>query len=366
MRVMQLAWPTAEVKCIPLPSRSRSAHRLRQAWCLLRSAVGGTPAKIAFAHDRRLRRELLHDLTRIPPDLVIVNGSDLLWLLPLVPRRVRVFLIVHNIEHELYRSKIAAVVERWPRLTATLERDWRALRRFEWSSMRNVDGAIFLSDADRSSALAACPALPSLVIPPVFDYQPNPRAPRTGEKLIVGMFADFTWWPNLTGLRWFLREVWPALDSHIELHLFGFGSSAVGAGIRRVHSYGFVEDQREPFDRCDLMIAPIVSGAGIKVKVAEALHNGVPVIATPFALRGLPINSDDAVHSADSPEQWIRFLNSGDARSLAQRRVSAGTASYSSPQRFAPALREFHAGNELSDEAASTRVSARAGSRRAS
>ena len=342
MRLLELAWPGAEVDCIPLRARALPAHRARQAWCMLRAAAGGgLPAKIEFARDRRLLRAFEQRLGGNAPDLVIVNGSDLLWLLPHVPAGVPVLLAVHNIEHELLRSKIALVMERWPILARSLERDWRSLRDFEWKSMRRVDGAIFLSELDRAASLVACPELRSLVLPPVFGYEPHPRAAFHGDVLRIGMFADFTWWPNIASLRWFLEEIWPAISAPVVLHLFGFGSERAGAGARGVHSHGYVDDPRDPFSQCDLMIAPIVMGAGVKVKVAESLYNRVPVVATPFALRGLALGSLDSVHQCESAEDWGAFLNSESARRFAREEVPAEVASRFSPDRFAGALRGF-------------------------
>ena len=57
------------------------------------------------------------------------------------------------------------------------------------------------------------------------------------------------------------------------------------------------------------MIAPIVDGAGVKVKVAEALYNRVPIAATSFAVRGLPLHTRSAIRICDSPQDWIAFLN---------------------------------------------------------
>ncbi|UIN32912.1 glycosyltransferase [Methylobacterium oryzae] len=60
-----------------------------------------------------------------------------------------------------------------------------------------------------------------------------------------------------------------------------------------VHLLGYVEDIASFYDKVDVVVAPILMGSGLKMKVAEALAMGRPVIGTRIAFAGF-----DAVHSA--------------------------------------------------------------------
>jgi hypothetical protein len=108
-----------------------------------------------------------------------------------------------------------------------------------------------------------------------------------------------------------------------------------------VRAHGFVDDPRDAFSACDIMIAPIIDGAGIKVKVAEALYNGVPVVATPFAVKGLPTGSSTAVRVCDTAPEWIAFLSSGEAICHAGRTVDAYLQEAFSLPTAAGLLRDF-------------------------
>lgn len=345
IRVLELAWPGVAIECIPVPSRSRAAHRVRQLRCLVQGAAAiGPPAKIAFSRSASLRRRVIASLRSAKPDLIILNGSDLLWLLAVLPDDAKVLLVAHNIEHELYRGQLSTVEKRSSMAARLLRRDCARLKEYEWSGLRSVQRVVFLSGEDRNTALGACPSLESITLPPVFDYVPHAPRDQARDRVAIGMFADFSWWPNLSSLRWFLEEVWPLLEPDIELHLAGYGSDHA-ANVRRprVHAHGFVSDPRDVFRLCDLMIAPIVTGAGVKVKVAEALFNRVPVVATSMALRGLPLDSTAPVQVCDTTSEWQKALRPAAARSLAARRVLDDVASRFSPERYASTFRAFAA-----------------------
>jgi len=54
--------------------------------------------------------------------------------------------------------------------------------------------------------------------------------------------------------------------------------------------FGYVPDIQIFWSSIDVFVAPIMSGAGVNVKICESLANGVPVVASPHAVRGLTEN----------------------------------------------------------------------------
>jgi len=337
IKAIHLAVPRAEIDCVAVPTRSRAGHAVRQLTSVARSIAGGElPAKAFFTRSKEFRRRLRVALAKRGPDLVIVNGSDLLWVLSELPEAVPVVVVAQNIEQELYARQIAR-----SRFASLLDSDLQKLRAYEWSGMKKAGRVIFLSDEDRAFAMKACGGIDAVVTPPIFDYEPAPRVESVNGRLRVGMFADFTWWPNRVSLEWFLKDVWESTSGNLELHLMGYGSDGAARGVQRVISHGFVHNQRDAFAMCDLMIAPIVEGAGVKVKVAEALFNRLPIVATTFATRGLPPIATSCVRICDTADEWIAFLNSDAAKDYASHPVPIEAAECFSTRGAADLLRRF-------------------------
>ena len=342
IEAIHAALPEAEINCIAHPAPDRGSHLLRQLTGVTRSALGDElPAKGLFTRTRKFRNRLANALAHELPDLVIINGADLFWVLDALPQDLPVVAVAQNIEQDLYARQVALAIKKWPPLARILESDLQKLRQYEWDGMKRAGRVIFLSEEDRSVAVNACPGIASRVIPPVFDYEPASREVKIRDRIRIGMFADFTWWPNKLSLDWFMTEVWPSVTSNVELHLIGYGSEDAARGEGRTVSHGIVRHARDAFPMCDFMIAPIVDGAGVKVKVAEALYNRVPIAATSFAVRGLPLQARSAVSIFDSPGDWIAFLNGDATRSLANRTVPLETAAWFSTRRVADLLGKF-------------------------
>lgn len=320
IRMLETPPLSAEVACIPAFDKPVRSRRLRQALCLTRSVVSGKPAKPLFVSSRRLVDEYRRRIAAEDFDLLLLNGSDLVELLTEVPANVRTVLVVHNIEHQLYSEQIRRAPN-WLQWARTgLWKDQQRLRDFELQGFRRCGSAVFLSRCDEEYALKQAPNLRSMVMPPVFDYDPFVRPRRdVGPILHLGVLAGFSWWPNGDATRWFLERVLPHVPG-IRLHLFGEGSRALGAGVPRTVAHGPVEALQTVWETCDLMVCPVRTGGGVCVKLAEGIYNGMPTVATPFSARGLATPQDEALQYLDGADEWISFLRSPQARALARTR----------------------------------------------
>jgi hypothetical protein len=87
--------------------------------------------------------------------------------------------------------------------------------------------------------------------------------------------GDGSYRPNQQALK-FLEGLYPLLTSKPTIHVFGRGFSSNNLGFVL---HGYVED-RALYQVGDIHLAPITSGAGLNLKVAIPLWNGLRVITT--------------------------------------------------------------------------------------
>lgn len=307
----------AEIEFV-VPFGGRRRHRAKQLLALGRSLYSTQPAKALFTRSRRFQKTIARRLSEEHFDLLMLNGSDLLWLLDELPARPPTLLLAFNLEHELYRSQIRGLRAPWP-LRSLLVRDLRKLRSYETRGLADVGRVLFLSGDEA----ARHPRVGSLQVPPLFAYPRFAREPRESppDTLQIGFLGNFEWWPNQKGLDWFVRRVLPFTGEAVHLHVFGRDAERFAPDHPRLHAHGFVPDLGEVWKRCDFMICPIADGAGVNVKLAEALYNGIPVLARGFATRGLGLAPDPSIVIRDTADEWVALLGSADGRRLATQNV---------------------------------------------
>ncbi len=342
MKALSLPALAAEVDCTPVRFQPPRRPQLRQFCSLVQASVSSLPSKVLFLRSSRYRRIIEERLRGQDFQLVVLNGGDLLWLRDYLPKSIPTLLVAHNIEHLLFQSQIQSLPWKPRPLLNLLNRDLRHLRKFERERLAAINNILFLSKTDAEFARTLSRHLNILTVPPVFDYPPAQRPERKpAKKLEIGYLGHFGWWPNRTGLRWFLRNVYPDTKHSLRLHLFGPASESVVSGAPGIVRHGIVDVLSKVWEECDILISPDFLGGGVSVKFAEAVYNGQPVLARRYAARGLELKDDPAIVLLDDPREWVEFLNSPSARKLAGSRVSAEVAKNFAIESHQDALHRF-------------------------
>lgn len=123
--------------------------------------------------------------------------------------------------------------------------------------------------------------------------------------------STFNYPPNWDGLLRFLREAGAALQSA------GFTLRVVGAGAtdRQVEALkafpcvdyrGYADKLTDACDGVAAAVVPVWGGAGVKLKTLTFFSLGVPVLATPVALEGIP--QEAAAWVATTPDEFVEGL----------------------------------------------------------
>jgi glycosyltransferase involved in cell wall biosynthesis len=208
-----------------------------------------------------------------------------LWALSCVPVRVwrRVLWDKDTVMSDGYR--------RASRGTRRLIGHW--IWRYERAAAHRVRHAFvsFEGDVQRFAADGVT------VLPNGFTRSPRahardlgPAGPRLG---FTGLLSHA---PNRDALIAFARDVLPALREEAELssaELWVAGSDLQPEDEAQLRAtpgvvlLGYVPDLGGFYEAVDLALAPMQRGAGTPTKVIEALGNGVPVVGTGQALRGV-------------------------------------------------------------------------------
>lgn len=264
-------------------------------------------------------------------DVVEVDHTQMAFVRRFVTR-VPAILVNHNIEGDLHPFWMT---DRWNRL------EWFVWRAFASISRRNTRlveignkygfaSKLFISARDAARVNDDCP---KLLLPVPMETGP-PLPVNSAPPLSILWLGSFDWPPNLEGVRWFLEKVWPILAGgagQFELHLVGSKPpSDVSAAGRNgsIHVHGYVEDISDLRRRADVLIAPLLSGSGVRVKVVEGLAFGLPVVATSKGAEGLTAMPGRDLLVADGAEEFAAALRRLAADTELRQRLSDAAQTY--------------------------------------
>ncbi len=98
--------------------------------------------------------------------------------------------------------------------------------------------------------------------------------------------------PNVEGMRWFCREVWPLITQRLQVNLKMLVADqqqpCLSWQMNGIQVVGEVPDVRPYLDAADdIAISPLHLARGIQNKVLEAMASGLPAVVTPQSAEGI-------------------------------------------------------------------------------
>ena len=118
---------------------------------------------------------------------------------------------------------------------------------------------------------------------------------------------------NVTGIRWFLEQVWPKLlIVHPEAKLLIGGTVCqhiAQSQYPNVELQGFVESLDDFYRQGDIVINPVYQGTGMKIKTFESLSYGKTTIVHPHSATGIFQKDSAPIHCTADADEWVSTLN---------------------------------------------------------
>ncbi len=195
--------------------------------------------------------------------------------------------------HDLHFARMASEPEAQKnpaKNAATAE--MKALERRIW---RMVDVVLYPSEEEADVVRQLAPGVRARGVPP-YVLPPTPPTPKAMPEAPNLLFvAGFRHPPNIDAAVWLVREIMPLIwrdHPGARLTLVGSNPSLEVLALMQpgVEVRGNVTDLElaAAYREARVAICPLRSGAGVKLKVVEAMHNAVPVVTTPVGVQGLP------------------------------------------------------------------------------
>ena len=118
--------------------------------------------------------------------------------------------------------------------------------------------------------------------------------------------------PNLEAAEILIKKIMPYVDARLVIAGNGMDCLSDKCTSRNIEVRGFVDNLYELYNSCDVVVMPIISGAGMKIKTAESLMYGKNIIATTNALEGYDVDGVKGIFRCDTPESFIETINTYD------------------------------------------------------
>jgi sugar transferase (PEP-CTERM/EpsH1 system associated) len=197
--------------------------------------------------------------------------------------------------------------------------DWlesRRLQRFERAVLPAVQHAVVCSDDDGTLTKRFAPALPQTVLPNGADvnyFQLRDRACVISPPTIL-LLGTMHYYPNIDAVMLFFKAIYPTLRTNypdLQVLIVGHQPPPAIVALGKqpgVTVTGSVPDIRPYLARSSLLAVPLRLGGGTRLKIAEALAAGVPVVSTPIGAQGLAVEHGRHLLLAETPTAFAAAI----------------------------------------------------------
>lgn len=260
-------------------------------------------------YDRVFEELIAQKLRETTYDIIHLEN---LFLMPYVKTiksfsNAKIILRMHNVEHRIWHQ--SSLKEKQPLRRIYLRILSKQLKSYEEHAVKSVDGLVPISEEDNSwlknHQVESTLVLPTPVrIDEEISYQAGTRFFHIG---------SMEWKPNIDGCRRLVEDIWPQLKSQnpdAELHLAGRAmdekfSHWNGNGV---FVHGEVESAKEFMLQNQIMIIPIESASGLRIKAIEAMSLKRPIVSTPIGMSGTNALASEHFLKAESNQDFIEMM----------------------------------------------------------
>jgi glycosyltransferase involved in cell wall biosynthesis len=165
---------------------------------------------------------------------------------------------------------------------------------------------IFLSFDEMLFWSKLCPEKEIYFIPPSNELTKLPKVQKTIDILYIAAYNPY----NIKAACWFLDEVYPHLYPNTSITFCGkFLSYLSSEYLKRISdnkitTIDFADDLEALYANTKIVIVPILSGTGIKIKTLEAMSFSIPVVTTLLGVDGFPDKYENGCLVSDNPLEF--------------------------------------------------------------
>ncbi len=185
----------------------------------------------------------------------------------------------------------------------------KRLKKYEHDGLNKFDAIATITELDTVVYKKMGCTLPIIHVPFGIDLEKYKIDVSNLEKPSVFHIGAMDWRPNADGIEWFLKKIWINIfkkNTAIKLYLAGRNMSdwLLQFKMENVVVLGEVADSHEFINSKSIMIVPLTSGGGMRVKIIEGMAFGKTIISTSVGAEGIEYENGRNILIADTEKEF--------------------------------------------------------------
>ena len=225
--------------------------------------------------------------------------------------KAKIILRAHNVEHKIWEDIAQQTTN--PLKRFYIQHLAKTLKKYELNSLAKFDGIISISAEDKNYFKHHCDGTTITDISFGVDSCEYENLDSEVEHPSIFHLGAMNWIPNAQGIHWFIKQVWPEIHKlYPDLKLYLAGNAMPDEILKinhsNIHVEGFVDDPKKFISSKAIMIVPLFSSSGVRIKIIEGMAAGKAIISTAKGTTGIQCEHEKNILIADSKEEFIHSI----------------------------------------------------------
>jgi glycosyltransferase involved in cell wall biosynthesis len=223
----------------------------------------------------------------------------------------KIILRAHNIEHLIWKR--VAKNQKNPFRKFYIGHLAKTLEAYEKQIVGKYDGIVPITSKD-AAFFEEFSMKPVLSLPFGIDTKRIKLKEENRGEMALFHIGSMNWMPNEEGIKWFIDRVWPLIEENLpglKLYLAGREMPDWLTKLRKrnIIVVGEVENAHEFIQSKLILIAPLFSGSGIRIKIIESMALNRAVVSTTIGAEGINIKDKTNILIANTAEEFYDAID---------------------------------------------------------
>jgi glycosyltransferase involved in cell wall biosynthesis len=221
--------------------------------------------------------------------------------------QAKVILRSHNVEFRLWEQLAENCRSGWKKWY--LKKLARDLKTYELATLQKVDCIFSITKNDLEMIQKQGIHTRNKIIPVALNQSEREIDDTNMSVFFIG---SMNWQPNFEAAQRLVQKIFPEVRKrfpHVQLHIAGsyMGNHFPSDESAGILNHGFAEDLHGFMRSSGILVLPIRSGSGVRIKLLEAMALGVPIVSSPIGALG--ITKEDGICITHDDTEMIEQIS---------------------------------------------------------
>ena len=265
-------------------------------------------------YNDEFNEELIKKLKSKTFDIVQIEGIFMCVYIDTIKQFTNAKIVVrtHNVEHKIWERHIKTEKNSLKKIYLQIQNN--RLCKFELNMLNRVDAAVTISPDDEQTFKQLnikCKLFTNTTGVDFSNYQLKNNTQFENNSIFY--LASMDWLPNQEAIDWFLENCWTNISKQnplIKLVIAGRNMPTKYKNIinKQVYVLENVIDVNAFYSTYNILIVPLLSGSGVRIKIIEGMAYGKPIISTTIGAEGINAVNNKEIIIANSATDFTNAI----------------------------------------------------------